>query len=294
MIIIIGLIILVAALIIGVAGVLSNGGTGHALAHFSVLGYHVTGSAGTLFLYGIVVGAAGLLGLSFLLAGARRTSRRGSAARRGLRQSRRETAAASRDRDDLIGQLDAARATTADTTGNGTAPPEIRSAARVATAGANSWLSGTGTLLARPESRTQIPRPPWPPLLPPNTRQPLRRPRAPTRRQNDPPVAKPAVDNRQDHCAQDHELGALLLDRKAAAAAGSAQARHSQLLLGDDLVWPERAQQQQRVRRSPACAPAFRYISLRYINSIHRARDTLSMRDLSEYGDAAVTAREAV
>ena len=70
MIIIIGLIILVAALVVGVAGVLGNGGSAHALGHFSVLGYHVTGSAGTLFLYGIVVGAAGLLGLSLLLAGA--------------------------------------------------------------------------------------------------------------------------------------------------------------------------------------------------------------------------------
>ena len=110
MIIILGLIILVAALVVGVAGVLGNGGSAHAVSHFSVLGYHLTGSAGTLFLSGIVVGAAGLLGLSLLLAGARRTSRRGSAARRGLRQSRRETAAASQERDDLIDQRDTARA----------------------------------------------------------------------------------------------------------------------------------------------------------------------------------------
>ena len=122
MIIVLGLVILVAALIVGVAGVLSNGGSAHPVAHFSVLGYHLTGSAGTLFLSGIVVGAAGLLGLSLLLAGARRTSRRGSAARRGLRQSRRETAAASKERDDLIGQRDTARAsTTASQPGNGTA-----------------------------------------------------------------------------------------------------------------------------------------------------------------------------
>jgi hypothetical protein len=77
-----------------------------------VFGYHVTGSTGTLFLYGIVAGALGLLGLTLLLAGARRTSRRGREARRGLRQSRRETAAASKDRDDLIGQRDTARAET--------------------------------------------------------------------------------------------------------------------------------------------------------------------------------------
>jgi hypothetical protein len=121
MIVILGLVILLAAVIIGVAGVLGNGGSGHALAHgFSVFGYHVTGSTGTLFLTGIVVGAVAQAGLSLLLAGARRTSRRGSAARRGLRQSRRETAAVSQDRDDLIGQRDTARAQTASTPGNGT------------------------------------------------------------------------------------------------------------------------------------------------------------------------------
>jgi hypothetical protein len=50
-----------------------------------------------------------VLGLSLLLAGAHRTSRRGRDARRGLAQSRRETAAVSQERDDLIGQRDAAR-----------------------------------------------------------------------------------------------------------------------------------------------------------------------------------------
>ena len=122
MIIIIGLVILIAAVVAGLAGVLSNSGSGHALAHpFAVLGYHVTGSTGTLFLYGIVVGALALLGLSLLLAGARRTSRRGREARRGLIQSRRETAAVSQDRDDLLDQRETARAYTASQLGNGPA-----------------------------------------------------------------------------------------------------------------------------------------------------------------------------
>ena len=122
MIIIIGLVILIAAVVAGVAGVLSNSGSGHPLTHhFAVFGYHVTGSTGTLFLYGIVVGALGLLGLSLLLAGARRTSRRGREARRGLRQSRRETAAVSQDRDDLLDQRETARAYTASTLGSGPA-----------------------------------------------------------------------------------------------------------------------------------------------------------------------------
>ena len=114
MIVILGLVILVAAVIVGVGGVLGNGGSGHALSHgFALFDYHVTGSTGTLFLYGIVVGAVALFGLSLLLAGARRTSLRSRAARRGLKQSRRETAVVSQDRDDMIAQRDTARAETA-------------------------------------------------------------------------------------------------------------------------------------------------------------------------------------
>jgi hypothetical protein len=111
--IIIGLVILIAAVVAGVAGVLANSGSGHPLTHhFAVFGYHVTGSTGTLFLTGIVVGALGMLGLSLLLAGARRTSRRGREARHGLTQSRRETATVTQDRDDLRGQRETARAYT--------------------------------------------------------------------------------------------------------------------------------------------------------------------------------------
>lgn len=85
MLVIIGLILLIAAVVIAVAGVLTNGGSEHAITdNFSILGYHVTGSTGTLFLVGVIVGAVGMAGLSLLLAGARRTSRRGRAARNEL------------------------------------------------------------------------------------------------------------------------------------------------------------------------------------------------------------------
>jgi uncharacterized membrane protein YciS (DUF1049 family) len=108
LIVILGLIIVVAAVVVGVAGVLSNAGSAHALNHgFVVFGYHVTGSTGTLFLYGIVVGALAMLGLSLLLTGARRTSHRGRATRRDLEQSRRVTAAVSQQRDDLISRAEA-------------------------------------------------------------------------------------------------------------------------------------------------------------------------------------------
>jgi hypothetical protein len=115
MIVLLGLILLAAAAIVGVAGVLGNAGAENALTGgFSVFGYHVTGSTGTLFLYGIVVGAIAAFGLSMLLAGARRTSRRGSEARRGLKQSRLETTAANEARDDLIHQRETTPAHTVD------------------------------------------------------------------------------------------------------------------------------------------------------------------------------------
>ena len=113
MLVVLGLIILVAAVVVGVAGVFNNVGSGHALTHsFSVFGYHMTGSTGALFLYGIVVGAAAMLGLGLLLTGARRTSRRGRAARRELKQSGPQTAAVSQDRY-LTGQRESAQAETA-------------------------------------------------------------------------------------------------------------------------------------------------------------------------------------
>ena len=93
MMVIVGLVVLFVAVIVGTVGVLGNAGATHPLAeNFSVLGYHVTGSTGTLFLSGIVVGAVGLLGLSVLLAGARRSAVRGRDARRDLARSQREPA----------------------------------------------------------------------------------------------------------------------------------------------------------------------------------------------------------
>ncbi len=86
--IILGLVILVAAVAIGVAGVVTNTGTGHMVGgEFSVFGVHVTGSTGVLFLVGIVVGAAGMLGLSMFLAASRRTARRSRQTRRELERT---------------------------------------------------------------------------------------------------------------------------------------------------------------------------------------------------------------
>jgi hypothetical protein len=77
MVVIAGSIVLVAALIVAIVGVLSNAGPTHPQTDFSMFGYHVTGSAGTLFALWILVGAVALLGLSGRMAGVRRTADRG-------------------------------------------------------------------------------------------------------------------------------------------------------------------------------------------------------------------------
>lgn len=100
MIVVIGLVVLLFAVIVGVLGVLNNAGTAHTLnENFSVLGYHVTGSTGTLYLFGIAIGALAMLGMCVLLAGAQRTAGRGRDARRELKRSQREVEFVHRDRD---------------------------------------------------------------------------------------------------------------------------------------------------------------------------------------------------
>jgi hypothetical protein len=112
MIVIVGLVVLLAAVIVGFTGVLTNAGAAHLLTeNFAVFGYHVTGSTGTLFLFGIVVGAVAMLGLCVLLAGARRTAGRGRDARHELKRSQRETAFLNQDRDQRLEHQQAGAAT---------------------------------------------------------------------------------------------------------------------------------------------------------------------------------------
>jgi hypothetical protein len=111
-IVIVGLVVLLVAVIVGFIGVLTNAGAAHPLTeNFSVFGYHVTGSTGTLFLFGIVIGAVAMLGLSVLLAGARRTAGRGRDARHELENSQRETEFLNRDRDQRLERQQLGRAT---------------------------------------------------------------------------------------------------------------------------------------------------------------------------------------
>jgi hypothetical protein len=122
MLIIVGLIVLLVAAIVAIVGVLSNAGAAHPLTEdFSVLGYHLTGSTGTLFLFGIVVGAVALLALSVLLAGTRRTAGRGRDARHEIARFRREMAFINRDRDTRLEHqqfVDTGTAPTANSSGD--------------------------------------------------------------------------------------------------------------------------------------------------------------------------------
>ncbi|WP_030303315.1 hypothetical protein [Streptomyces katrae] len=111
MILILGLVILIAAIVVGMAGMFGNSGAGHDLGaggDFSIFGYHATGSTGSLFLSGIIVGAIALLGLTLVMIGARRSARRSPRARQELGTSRREAAAVDHERDDLVEQRDSA------------------------------------------------------------------------------------------------------------------------------------------------------------------------------------------
>ena len=115
MIVIGGLVVLLVAVIVGFTGVLTNTGAAHPLP--------VTGSTGTLFLVGIVVGAAAMLGLCVLLAGARRTAGRGRDARLELKRSQRETAFLNQERDQRLEHQQAGAASGSPVTSEGATTP---------------------------------------------------------------------------------------------------------------------------------------------------------------------------
>lgn len=104
MIAILGLILLLVAGALAVSGVTTNpAGLGE---DFHILGMQLAGlSAGQLFLFGTIVGFAGMLGLAMLVGtfNRRMSSRR---SRRALKGSQRETAAAREDSARLTQQLD--------------------------------------------------------------------------------------------------------------------------------------------------------------------------------------------
>jgi membrane protein implicated in regulation of membrane protease activity len=106
-VVIVGLLVLLGAIGVGLSGVLANSGSEHLLGQdFNVLGLHLSGlTTGQLFLYGVIIGVVGMLGLSLLLGvfNKRVASRR---SRRALKGSQKESQALRTDRDRLTQQLD--------------------------------------------------------------------------------------------------------------------------------------------------------------------------------------------
>lgn len=105
--VIVGLLMLLVAIGVGLSGVLANSGSEHLLGQdFSVLGLQLGGlTTGQLFLYGIIIGVLGMLGVSLMLGvfTTRMASRR---SRRALKGSQKESQALRTDRDRLTQQLD--------------------------------------------------------------------------------------------------------------------------------------------------------------------------------------------
>ena len=84
---VLGLLVLAAAVVVGAVGVASNTGDAHQLPDgFSIFGYHIHGSVGKLFFAGLVIGAVGMIGLVMVMDGMRRNA----ALRRELLRFRRE------------------------------------------------------------------------------------------------------------------------------------------------------------------------------------------------------------
>lgn len=84
---ILGLLILAAAVVVGADAAAGNTGSAHAVpGGFHVFGYLVHGSVGQAFIAGIIIGAVGLLGLAMVVDGIYRSAR----LRRELMFARRE------------------------------------------------------------------------------------------------------------------------------------------------------------------------------------------------------------
>jgi hypothetical protein len=70
-----GLVIVIAVIVIALSAGLGNSGADHSVHDFTVLGVHIAGSSGRLFIYGCVVGIVGVFGFNMILAGLSRSAR---------------------------------------------------------------------------------------------------------------------------------------------------------------------------------------------------------------------------
>jgi len=110
MMIILGFLLLVIAAIVALVGILTNLGTPSELTTgFNIFGIPFSGRTGELFLFGVVVGAVGMLGLGMLLRGLGRR-----------RAERREAKELKKRHTKLSEELERERAARAEGAGTGT------------------------------------------------------------------------------------------------------------------------------------------------------------------------------
>ena len=107
----IGLLLLAAAGVTALAGFWSNSGVAHNIpGGFDLFGYNLTGSSGRIFLYGVIVGIVGMVGLSLLLRGLRHGVQQKVETRRERKTFRHRTETLQEERDRLARELEQERA----------------------------------------------------------------------------------------------------------------------------------------------------------------------------------------
>jgi hypothetical protein len=111
--VILGMLLLTAAVVVALGTVLGNLGSDHLLDDdFAILGYHVDGTAGELFGYGVLTGMMAALGLYLVIVGALRGAQQRAATRRALEQARQQQESLQQQRDRLAARLDHERGDT--------------------------------------------------------------------------------------------------------------------------------------------------------------------------------------
>jgi hypothetical protein len=105
-----GLVILAIASIIALAAGLGNSGSDHTVINFTVLGMDVEGSSGRIFVYGVALGAVGMLGLNMLLAGIGRGFKSKIRNHRELKEEHHHSAELQQERDRLENELQQTKA----------------------------------------------------------------------------------------------------------------------------------------------------------------------------------------
>lgn len=101
----IGFLIVVAAIVVTSVTGLANSGSDHIVNDFTIMGWTVEGSSGRIFIYGVIVGAMGALGLALMFNAVGRALGARRANRKALKEERSRAQEAQEERDRLAREL---------------------------------------------------------------------------------------------------------------------------------------------------------------------------------------------